>query len=113
MPLNAGNILVSENISISMKWNSLIKAALKEKVGRADDLAEFQGIRHLKTNNSIDSSASEFKCIISKQMVGIYITVWVRTELHSYISHPSVSCVGCGILGCLGNKVTNYESVIL
>jgi phosphatidylinositol-bisphosphatase len=41
-------------------------------------------------------------------MVGIFITVWVRNDLLPYIQHPSVSCVGCGIMGCLGNKVRTY-----
>ncbi|KAL8249673.1 hypothetical protein R6Q59_006541 [Mikania micrantha] len=46
----------------------------------------------------------EFRCLISKQMVGIMISVWVRSDLHPFFRNPSVSCVGCGIMGCLGNK---------
>nr|KYP61253.1 Type I inositol-1,4,5-trisphosphate 5-phosphatase CVP2 [Cajanus cajan] len=46
----------------------------------------------------------DFQCIISKQMVGIFISVWTRRDLCPFIRHPSVSCVGCGIMGCLGNK---------
>jgi phosphatidylinositol-bisphosphatase len=38
-------------------------------------------------------------------MVGIFITIWVRGDLLPYIQQASVSCVGCGIMGCLGNKV--------
>ncbi|XP_011073586.2 type IV inositol polyphosphate 5-phosphatase 9-like isoform X3 [Sesamum indicum] len=110
VPLSAGNILVPENSNISMKWNSLIKAALNKRKVTEDRLpqkaeaGEIQRIYPLKTHSSINSSAPDFECIISKQMVGIYITVWVRTELRGYISHPSVSCVGCGVLGRLGNK---------
>ncbi|KAK4395532.1 Type IV inositol polyphosphate 5-phosphatase 9 [Sesamum angolense] len=110
VPLSAGNILVTENSNISMKWNSLIKAALNKRKVTEDrlpekaEVGEIQRIFPLKTHSSINSSAPDFECIISKQMVGIYITVWVRTELHGYISHPSVSCVGCGVLGRLGNK---------
>jgi len=53
----------------------------------------------------MESSISpEFRCIISKQMVGILISVWVRNDLRTYIRSPNVSCVGCGIIGCLGNK---------
>jgi len=48
----------------------------------------------------------DFQCIISKQMVGIMISVWAKRHLRPFIQHPSVSCVGCGIMGCLGNKVT-------
>ncbi|KAI3455119.1 hypothetical protein Pfo_011782 [Paulownia fortunei] len=109
VPLKAGNVLVPENNNISMKWNSLIKAALNKRTVIEDrlqkaEVGETQRIYPLKTHSSLNSSAPDFECIISKQMVGIYITVWVRKDLHGYISHPSVSCVGCGILGRLGNK---------
>lgn len=61
-----------------------------------------------KGGKSMESSISpEFRCIISKQMVGILISVWVRNDLRTYIRSPNVSCVGCGIIGCLGNKVRN------
>lgn len=112
VPLNAGNILVSENSNVSMKWNSLIQRTLNKRMVTEDRLGnaeagETQRTYPVKKQNLIYSSASDFECIISKQMVGIFITVWARTELHGYISHPSISCVGCGILGRLGNKVEN------
>ncbi|XP_057774034.1 type IV inositol polyphosphate 5-phosphatase 9 [Salvia miltiorrhiza] len=82
VPLRAGNVLGPEKSKIWMKWNSLIRGAL------------------MKTKEE----ESCFRCIISKQMVGILISVWVRAELRPYVRNPSVSCVGCGIMGCLGNK---------
>ncbi|XP_008466924.2 type IV inositol polyphosphate 5-phosphatase 9 [Cucumis melo] len=80
VPLKASNVFGSENRKICSKWNSMIREALKKKV---------------KQN---------FKCIISKQMVGIMISIWVRSDLHPFIRSPSVSCIGCGIMSCLGNK---------
>jgi hypothetical protein len=45
-------------------------------------------------------------CLIaSKQMVGIFLSVWVRRELVQYVGHLRVDCVGRGIMGRLGNKV--------
>ena len=41
----------------------------------------------------------------SKQMVGIFLCVWVRADLQRHISNLRVSCVGRGIMGYLGNKV--------
>ena len=41
----------------------------------------------------------------SKQMVGIFLCVWVRSDLRKHISSLKVSCVGRGIMGYLGNKV--------
>ncbi|KAA8516463.1 hypothetical protein F0562_016756 [Nyssa sinensis] len=40
----------------------------------------------------------------SKQMVGIFLCVWVRKDLYRHISNLKVSCVGRGIMGYLGNK---------
>ncbi|KAE8661076.1 putative C2H2 and C2HC zinc fingers superfamily protein [Hibiscus syriacus] len=40
----------------------------------------------------------------SKQMVGLFLCVWVRADLYQHISNLKVSCVGRGIMGYLGNK---------
>lgn len=87
VPLKASNVLGSENSNkISMKWNFKTREALNNKTHRS------------RRNHD------QFQCIVSKQMVGILISVWVRCSLRPFIHHPSVSCVGCGIMGCLGNK---------
>ncbi|PWZ23248.1 Type I inositol polyphosphate 5-phosphatase 5 [Zea mays] len=44
-------------------------------------------------------------CLVArKQMVGIFLSVWVRRELVQYVGHLRVDCVGRGIMGRLGNK---------
>ncbi|CAN0898157.1 Type I inositol polyphosphate 5-phosphatase 4 [Linum grandiflorum] len=40
----------------------------------------------------------------SKQMVGIFLTVWVRSSLRDDVRNMKVSCVGRGLMGYLGNK---------
>ncbi|KAF9673818.1 hypothetical protein SADUNF_Sadunf10G0063500 [Salix dunnii] len=82
VPLRASYVLGSENSKISMKWNSLIREALNKKIRIPEG----------------------FRCVISKQMVGILISVWVRSDLRPYVRHPRASSVGCGIMGYLGNK---------
>ncbi|CAI9763939.1 unnamed protein product [Fraxinus pennsylvanica] len=42
--------------------------------------------------------------IVSKQMVGIFITIWVRRSLRRHIQHLNVSTVGVGVMGYIGNK---------
>nr|GEW99929.1 type I inositol polyphosphate 5-phosphatase 2 isoform X2 [Tanacetum cinerariifolium] len=42
--------------------------------------------------------------IVSKQMVGIYISVWVRKRLRRHINNLRVSPVGVGLMGYMGNK---------
>uniref|UniRef100_A0ACD5VVV6 Uncharacterized protein n=1 Tax=Avena sativa TaxID=4498 RepID=A0ACD5VVV6_AVESA len=46
----------------------------------------------------------KYNLIVCKQMVGIFVTVWVNKELVQHIGHLRTSCIGRGILGCLGNK---------
>ncbi|KEH26039.1 type IV inositol polyphosphate 5-phosphatase 3 isoform X3 [Medicago truncatula] len=47
---------------------------------------------------------SPYVRIVSKQMVGIFITVWVRRSLRKHIHNLKVSTVGVGIMGYIGNK---------
>ncbi|XP_065874791.1 type I inositol polyphosphate 5-phosphatase 5 [Euphorbia lathyris] len=58
----------------------------------------------LSLENPTSTSGMEYSLITSKQMVGIFVTVWARKELVSHIGHLRVSSVGRGIMGCLGNK---------
>ncbi|XP_039065392.1 type IV inositol polyphosphate 5-phosphatase 9-like isoform X2 [Hibiscus syriacus] len=103
VPLSTSNVLGSENNKISTKWNSLIRRALNNKNTRKQHSSEEGKLSNdEKSINNIPGQ--EFRCVISKQMVGILISVWVRSYLCPYIRYPSVSCIGCGIMGCLGNK---------
>ncbi|KAF5206869.1 Type i inositol polyphosphate 5-phosphatase protein [Thalictrum thalictroides] len=106
VPLNTGNVLGAEKNRISMKWNSLIRAALHKNTNTsAQPQNQKNKFYSIKGGSSMNSNVPMgFQCIISKNMVGILICVWVKSELRQYIQHPSVSCVGCGIMGCLGNK---------
>lgn len=112
MPLSAGNVLGPENSRISTKWNSLIRAALNKRIPSKKNQEPKAGkepkIFPVKDGDLRESIPPNFNCIISKQMVGIFISVWVQGDLRQYVRHPSVSCVGCGILGCLGNKVSTH-----
>ncbi|EEF28051.1 type I inositol polyphosphate 5-phosphatase, putative [Ricinus communis] len=49
----------------------------------------------------------------SKQMVGIFLCVWVQSDLYKDISNLKVSCVGRGIMGYLGNKGSISVSMTL
>ncbi|XP_019168091.1 PREDICTED: type IV inositol polyphosphate 5-phosphatase 7-like isoform X1 [Ipomoea nil] len=53
-------------------------------------------------------------CLVaSKQMVGIFLTVWVRSELKEHVKNMKVSCVGRGLMGYLGNKGSISISMLL
>ncbi|KAK9083761.1 hypothetical protein Scep_030232 [Stephania cephalantha] len=50
------------------------------------------------------SGSSRYCLVASKQMVGIFLTVWVRSDLTDAVRNLKVSCVGRGLMGYLGNK---------
>lgn len=50
-------------------------------------------------------SCCRYVRIVSKQMVGIYLSVWVRRRLRRHIHNLKVSPVGVGLMGYMGNKV--------
>lgn len=51
--------------------------------------------------------------IMSKQMVGIFITIWVRRNLRRHVRNLNVSTVGVGVMGYIGNKVCSSEIQIV
>ncbi|MCD7447913.1 hypothetical protein HAX54_036281 [Datura stramonium] len=50
------------------------------------------------------SSHPRYIRIVSKQMVGIYVSIWVRRRLRRHINNLQVSPVGVGLMGYMGNK---------
>ena len=56
--------------------------------------------------NSMESSCSTYVRIVSKQMVGIYVSVWVQSCLRKHINNLKVFPVGVGFMGYMGNKVS-------
>ncbi|CAN8287370.1 unnamed protein product [Cochlearia groenlandica] len=87
VPLNAGNVLGAEDNAPAAKWLYLIRQALNHN------------------NNNGSSQPSRGYCLAaSKQMVGIFLCVWVKEDLQKLITNLKVSCVGRGIMGYLGNK---------
>ncbi|PWA46135.1 type IV inositol polyphosphate 5-phosphatase 7 [Artemisia annua] len=69
------------------------------------------------TNSMEDGSRtngnSSYCLVASKQMVGVFLTVWVRSELREHVSNIKVSCVGRGLMGYLGNKGSVSVSMLL
>ncbi|GKC82303.1 type I inositol polyphosphate 5-phosphatase 4-like protein [Tanacetum coccineum] len=53
----------------------------------------------------LESTNSKYCLVASKQMVGIYLTVWVKSDLRDDVHNMKVSCVGRGLMGYLGNKL--------
>ncbi|KAL1300573.1 hypothetical protein HN51_045223 [Arachis hypogaea] len=50
------------------------------------------------------TSQMKYSLVACKQMVGIFVCVWMRKELVQYVGHLRICCTSRGIMGCLGNK---------
>ncbi|GMJ00268.1 INOSITOL(1,4,5)P3 5-PHOSPHATASE II, myo-inositol polyphosphate 5-phosphatase 2 [Hibiscus trionum] len=60
-----------------------------------------------------ERSCPKYVRIVSKQMVGIYISIWVRKRLRRHINNLKVSPVGIGLMGYMGNKGSVSVSMTL
>ncbi|KAL8153693.1 LOW QUALITY PROTEIN: hypothetical protein V2J09_011453 [Rumex salicifolius] len=56
---------------------------------------------------------SRYCLVVSKQMVGIFLTVWIRKDLRDHVRNVKVSCIGRGLMGYLGNKGSISVSMLL
>lgn len=54
---------------------------------------------------ALATSQMKYSLVACKQMVGIFVSVWMRRELVQYVGHLRICCISRGIMGCLGNKV--------
>lgn len=83
---------LSDSISTPVRGNSAF-----------EELMSIAGINPLPTKDQMS-----YRLIASKQMVGIFLAIWVRTEIVQHVSHLRISSMGRGIMGCLGNKVSIF-----
>ncbi|CAL4938458.1 unnamed protein product [Urochloa decumbens] len=115
VPLRARNVLGADKTRVGMRWIELIRSALNRPAaagsaaaaaagGRQKDQQKVHPLRSGGGGGEGALAAREYRCVVSKQMVGILLTVWVRADLQRFVRRASVSCVGCGVMGCLGNK---------
>ncbi|CAH9134207.1 unnamed protein product [Cuscuta epithymum] len=69
-----------------------------------DGFGDFPEVSEEKGVSLLKKSRPMYVRIVSKQMVGIYVSVWVRRTLRRHINNLKVSPVGVGLMGYLGNK---------
>ncbi|KAL6520993.1 hypothetical protein OROGR_017562 [Orobanche gracilis] len=90
-----------ENISKSLRSNSCSSEG--GSPGPPDE----------STEHSSTAQKHKFCLAASKQMVGIFLCVWIREDLYQHISSLKISCVGRGIMGHLGNKGSVSISMVV
>ncbi|KAI9399216.1 hypothetical protein POPTR_002G063500v4 [Populus trichocarpa] len=78
---------------------SSLKSVSSELQSRLALFAELDFESLMKRNRR-----SSYVRIVSKQMVGIFLTIWIRRSLRKHIHNLKVSTVGVGVMGYIGNK---------
>ncbi|KAJ8464682.1 hypothetical protein OPV22_027234 [Ensete ventricosum] len=147
VPLNAGNVLVTEDNGPAKKWLWLIRKTLNSPDTCGSDSyhtpspvpypilelnADFERCEGSSDDENIGEESptdifsspssygygapphvqerdrlsvnSRYCMVASKQMVGIFLTIWVRSDIREDIKNLKISCVGRGLMGYLGNK---------
>lgn len=106
----------SYNYNGNYQWNNWYNSPEDEENGQADLPGYYYNYYHSPTSNnrcaSMDRESQPGRpryCLVaSKQMVGIFLMVWVRSDIRDCVRNLKASCVGRGLMGYLGNKVTHF-----
>ncbi|CAI9098164.1 OLC1v1034764C1 [Oldenlandia corymbosa var. corymbosa] len=99
--------------------NSFSQSSSDQEPDVVSQRISFSDLLSLEKEQAPDQEASvsqrkpKYCLAASKQMVGLFLCVWVRSDLRPHISSLKVSCVGTGIMGYLGNKGSISISMIL
>ncbi|KAL7095682.1 hypothetical protein ACP275_10G039300 [Erythranthe tilingii] len=125
---NSGNFTAKQSLGPNDQ-HSKPRISFSDLLSFEDDLIEHKGnfgkYTSLRSNSPSSQNRSgspnppdepekrKYRLIGSKQMVGIFLCVWVREDLHEHVSSLKVSCVGRGIMGYLGNKGSISISMVL
>ncbi|XP_022039782.1 type IV inositol polyphosphate 5-phosphatase 3 [Helianthus annuus] len=118
IPLEAGYVIGSEDTRPIPIWENIIRKTLNN-IQPVNTILESDSDTEVALCTSNDSSTtdskenvedsftdskSQYVKIVSKQMVGIFITIWVHRSLRKHIQNVDVSTVGVGKKGFVGNK---------
>ncbi|CAA2963092.1 Hypothetical predicted protein [Olea europaea subsp. europaea] len=80
-----------------------------DQISGEEDDSGVQLLSDVKQENAHSRNAVKsrplYVRIVSKQMVGIYVSVWVRRRIRRHVNNLKVSPVGVGLMGYMGNKV--------
>lgn len=79
------------------------------KLSNSSSNLSYRGASPIRSGRQGSPTQRSYSLAASKQMVGVFLCVWVRADLYKHISNLKVSCVGRGIMGYLGNKVSHTK----
>ncbi|XP_037473123.1 type I inositol polyphosphate 5-phosphatase 1-like isoform X2 [Triticum dicoccoides] len=97
--------LLQNSTSVTSVKTLTASASFKSRHENSNGFPEDNLDHDVSTDNRVvERKNSNFVRIISKQMVGIYLSVWVQRGLRRHIQNLRVSTVGVGAMGYIGNK---------
>ncbi|KAK6122233.1 hypothetical protein DH2020_044021 [Rehmannia glutinosa] len=107
MHRSSGNLgLICMDLEDDPEVRDSLSDELAQISGEDEDSFEemMVGTHENAISNDALNSHPRYVRIVSKQMVGIYVSVWVRSRLRRHINNLKVSPVGIGLMGYMGNK---------
>ncbi|WOK92743.1 type I inositol polyphosphate 5-phosphatase 2-like [Canna indica] len=115
VPHSSGNLgmLWSEQqvaVDVLNSLNDIFDRSSEEEFPLSENSREESEI---DATQECSNSSSRYFRVVSKQMVGIYISVWVCRRLRRHINNLKVSPVGVGLMGYMGNKGSVSVSMTL
>ncbi|KAK4272052.1 hypothetical protein QN277_020653 [Acacia crassicarpa] len=137
VPLKTMTVIGAGDPKVARRWNQLIGKALNGRReypwftttpnsipdghnGFLGNPHSEKGMGNKHRGNSMTEGwkiqeGEEYTLLVSKKMVGIFISVWIRQELlrKYHVSNVKVCPVACGIMGCLGNKGSVAVSMLI
>ncbi|KAH1089646.1 hypothetical protein J1N35_016903 [Gossypium stocksii] len=107
---NLGSMYVQEEQKLEQVVDSFSEISDEFSEEEDDSFLEAAMEEHGKDRGR---SRTKYVRIVSKQMVGIYVSVWVRKRLRKHVNNLKVSPVGVGLMGYMGNKGSVSVSITL
>ncbi|PRQ53733.1 putative phosphoric monoester hydrolase [Rosa chinensis] len=130
VPLKTRTVIGTEDPTEARNWNLLIEKTLNNKHGspwftsisnpissenyQYVDMPDPESTKSVSNHTGspiveqyeMPKGVSKYNLMASKKMVGVFISVWIKSELlrKFCISDVKVCSVACGIMGYLGNK---------
>ncbi|KAK7266247.1 hypothetical protein RIF29_18889 [Crotalaria pallida] len=112
VPLKTLTVIGAEDTTVATSWNQLIGRTLNKNFGHQCSTTPMLNSSISSCNDypnneeGNNNNNNEYKLVASKKMVGVFISVWLRTEvMRKYcVSNVRVCSVACGVMGYLGNK---------
>lgn len=99
----------NQNSDVSLKRSASCRKSARRAHGVTDPPPQEGLVTSILSSNDVppgdENPRQLYSRVASKQMVGLFVTVWIRSHLWRHVHNVQVSTVGCGLMNHLGNKV--------